>query len=332
MTQNKIKYNDFNDEKVPNKKNNKNEIILIQELIKVPIEIHEDNENLICPLCEKFIEKILKRNFTKTITQHSECSKCKIKFYNIKCLHCCEPIYILNGNSLDYNLGINIQCPYMGCNKIFSYSTCGKCKKYVGIKEKFSEGSNITCTYEDCLASSITNICPFKECKYLNIYPNKKYFEGYEIKCISDSCRKKYIKFNCLSCSKRFYSDNYNKSYYYEGRKIICPYDSCSLSQNKFICPLCLRNITIKNIDYEKNNKKNFNFIKCPYEDCKKNFTKIICPKCLGVNEYIGLNNLEGKRIRCAFRECNFDFYFYNCLRCNKLNIWEGKIFLYFRK
>ena len=203
-----------------NKKNTK--IVLPKKL--------KDNINEIdlikCPICSKSIENPIKKKEKLNLTEILKCNECNENFMYFYCISCTEPLYLLSDKISNYNLGINIKCPYNDCKTTFSYNKCGKCKRFLGIIGNFVEGSTIKCPYDDCLGYSITIICPFDYCDYINIFPDKQYFEGYNIICNDKNCGENFAKFNCKSCLKRFYlNDNYEKKYI-EGENIICPYET----------------------------------------------------------------------------------------------------------
>ncbi len=300
-----------------NRKENKNN--------KYPSPINKDKDKtdkiFNCPMC---LEKISQDSFnidSISITQKAYCKKCDKKILYINCLHCNRKIYSYDQ---EFKLGINILCPYIDCDKNFTFTICGGCKKYIAIKEKYLEGNAIKCPYDDCQMTSSTVLCPFEECEFPNSFQENKYFEGYQTKCISSKCKRIFSKFNCNFCFRRFYLDDKSCENLNEGMKIQCPYEDCKKAFNKFYCACCQRINIIENSVYKGLCKKNFNYFKCAYEDCLKTFLKINCPKCLFVIQYIGKNNLEGKNLSCDNLKCNFSFTFSYCTDCEGLNIWEG--------
>jgi hypothetical protein len=208
----------------------------------------------------------------------------------------------------------------------FTYTICGSCKKYIAIKEKYIEGNIIKCPYDDCKSTTSTVICPYLNCEFPNYFQEKKYFEGFPVKCFNSKCERIFSKFNCISCFRRFFLDDKNSKSFSEGMKIECPYDDCKKVYIKYYCPCCQRINIIENSIYKKMCKRNFNSLKCAYEDCLKTFSKFSCPKCLFINQYIGKNNLEGKNLRCDNQKCDYSFTFVFCNECQGLNIWESKL------
>ncbi len=276
----------------------------------------------ICPFCFSIISRNVIKKEPISLYEKCQCSSCKKDIVFIECLLCCREIYLQDSvKSHEYLIGMNITCPYLECNKTFSYTICGGCKRFIGIKENYIEGNSIECPYEDCKIKSSTILCPFTQCQSPNFFAENKYFEGVSMKCVNQNCKRDFAKYNCNSCFKRFYIEKNVAKSFKEGNNIKCPFSDCQKIFNKFFCTECKRLNIIENSFCDQIRKKNFNYFKCAFNDCAKGFIKINCPKCLIDNNFPGNNNLEGKRIECA--ECYFKFYFYYCIECENLNIWN---------
>lgn len=285
-------------------------------------ENKEKKEIIICPNCNSSLKKKKRKNDQQTVEENIFCEKCRSIFSFIDCLHCKRYIYL--PENMNYHINTNIKCPYIDCNKDFCYTSCGSCNKFFGIKNKLIEGTNFICPYEDCGIKFISVNCVNEECRETCVFAENKYYQGVPTQCLN--CKIVFAKFTCYFCCRKFYlNDTEGLNSIYEGKSIQCPYNDCKKGFNIFFCLECERPSYFAQDKLECEKAKNFNLIKCYYQDCQQYFIKVTCPKCLGIIQYRGKNNLEGKMITCSNNKCSLKFQFYYCLNCKEINYWEGK-------
>lgn len=249
------------------------------------------------------------------------CDNCG-KFTFILCQFCNKKIFFQkNINVLPLNgmNGINIECPYSSCGKIFFLTICPKCKKCQKIPKLIKEGELIKCSYiKNCGYEYLQVRCPKKDCNDVNYFSRPKNFCNSPNGILYNHKSKLiFQKISCNYCLRPIvYISEENKiNRYYDSMIVTCPYESCGKIFNRIICPMCSQVNIIDNGFYFMGHR-----IKCI--GCKNYFGKILCPKCLKVNP-LQKHFFKTGEILCRFSSNAERSNIMNCIYCRRINVFN---------
>ena len=234
--------------------------------------------------------------------------KKEIIFQKIFCCYCSRPICFASkkGHKNKYYEGQQVVCPYEDCKEVFNRVICPNCVNEIYINDGwYKMGSEIKCN--NCKHSFGKILCP--TCGKMNTCTNN-FFRAGIMKCGFNNCFEESNLANCIFCRKL---NVFDKNVQVNGHVVNCGY--CKNKFSEIFCPFCKKSNPFPLADF-----KFGKVYKCKYMDCWKKFQFLKCPKC---KIYSFIEDIrEGHKVKCD--GCQTIFMNWCCPFCNLNTMYEG--------